>query len=312
MKTVVRAFIISILAAGLSLNAFAENDEWSHKEWSVDTPLDERIRYMTHGTVVWGHQFGFLKSIGDCKNDLLWISLSSSFDKVKDFQGKDIIFKLDIDGTTLEIETQLNSAHKKPPLSYSIMYFQKYDLGNDFIDLLKKGHELKLTVVKPEQFAKYLDVNSEVFSLNGFIASRLKAEEHCEELTGKRVKARSLAISAMRYQQQGDLDLAIGEYKKAIDLYPEYEEAICNLGLTYAEQRKFKEAVKYYLKAIKLVPNDFRSYFNLGIAYHNLGMKEKSLKYVKILQDLGFEKEGKELKRIISSDDVATGDPIFN
>ncbi len=41
-------------------------------------------------------------------------------------------------------------------------------------------------------------------------------------------------------------------------------------------------------------------------------MEEESIKYVEILKKLGFEKEGRELKRIISSSGMAVGDPIFD
>ncbi len=261
MKTVFRIFITLIFLVGLSVNVSAKNDEWEYKEWKVEE-IGTFVRYTTHGSVIWGHQFGFLKRIEDCSLDNLWVSLSSSFDEVKEFEGEDALLKLDIDGAVSEIKVQLSTVYKPELLSYHLMAFTNYVPENDFIDLLKKGHELKLTVVEPKQLVKYLDINDEVFSLNGFIASRLKANEYCEKLTKRNIKSRSLTRSAMLYQQQGNLDLAISEYKKAIDLYPEYGEAICNLGLVYAEQGKLEEAIKYYEKAVKLMPNDFRAYFN--------------------------------------------------
>jgi len=317
MKTVSRIFITLIFLVGLSVNVFANNDEWEYKEWKVEK-IGNLVRYATHGSVVWGHKFGFLKRINDCSFSNLWVSLSSSFGEVKEFEGGDAILKLDIDGIVSEIKVQLSAVYKPELLSYHLMAFTNYVPDNDFIDLLKKGHKLELTVVEPKQLVKYLDVNGDVFNLNGFIASRLKANEYCEELA-KRNKSKSLAYQAMLHQQHDDLELAISEYKKAIDLYPEDGKAVCNLGLAYAEQGKLEEAIKCYEKAIKLMPKDFRAYFNLGVAYHNLGiihhnlkMEEESLKYVEILNKLGFEKEARALKRLISSNGMVVGDPTFD
>lgn len=66
------------------------------------------------------------------------------------------------------------------------------------------------------------------------------------------------------YARHGDLKLAAGEFKKAIEIKPDYPPAYHNLANVYQSMGKIDEAADYYQKAIKLDPNLWQSYQNLG------------------------------------------------
>ncbi len=60
------------------------------------------------------------------------------------------------------------------------------------------------------------------------------------------------------------IDDAIGHYKKAIELAPEFSAARNNLGSAYMGQSKFEDAQKQFEEVIRTNPTDAAAYFNLG------------------------------------------------
>ena len=75
----------------------AQEGELGEESWTVESRAG-RLFYFTHGMAVWGHEFGFFKGANDCGGDTLWMTFSSSEEKVKDFIGKDVAILLHVDG----------------------------------------------------------------------------------------------------------------------------------------------------------------------------------------------------------------------
>ena len=65
---------------------------------------------------------------------------------------------------------------------------------------------------------------------------------------------------------QGELNVAIGHYTKALSLKPSWAEAHNNLGTTLAKQGKADEAIAHYTAALRLRPDWALPYNNLGDA----------------------------------------------
>ena len=66
-------------------------------------------------------------------------------------------------------------------------------------------------------------------------------------------------------------DEAIAEFRNAIDIDPDFEEAHCHIGVIYIEQQKYTEAIKPLKKAISIDSKYKEAYFNLALAYLKLG-----------------------------------------
>tara|TARA_Y100000022_G_scaffold194870_1_gene199813 strand:- start:77 stop:1588 length:1512 start_codon:yes stop_codon:yes gene_type:complete len=75
----------------------------------------------------------------------------------------------------------------------------------------------------------------------------------------------------------GILDLAITAYEKAILLKPDYDEAYCNMGITYQKLSKFNEAINAYNKAISFNKNYVNAHRNLSFALLNSGRIKEGL-----------------------------------
>ncbi len=73
------------------------------------------------------------------------------------------------------------------------------------------------------------------------------------------------------YSQEGNTAGALSEFKRAVELWPNYADAYHNLANTYHRSGNLKEAIKFYRLAIQFNPRLFESQFNLGIIYLDAG-----------------------------------------
>lgn len=74
------------------------------------------------------------------------------------------------------------------------------------------------------------------------------------------------AIGAV-LMEDGKYEEATGHFKKALDIYPLFEEAYLNLGVVKERQGLRQEAIGYYLEAIKVDPHYAEAHNNLGGVY---------------------------------------------
>src|SRR5262245_54177489 len=72
----------------------------------------------------------------------------------------------------------------------------------------------------------------------------------------------------LSHKQQGKLDDAIDEFKKAIELRKDYAAAEFSLGLTYKLKGNFEEAASHLERAAKLQPKTADIHTSLGVTYH--------------------------------------------
>lgn len=80
------------------------------------------------------------------------------------------------------------------------------------------------------------------------------------------------------YWDNGDINIALDCYSKAIRLNGHNFEALNNLGMLYSSLNNPEEAVKCYEKALKINPNISEIHNNLGSVYFDAGEIEKAIK----------------------------------
>ncbi|MFH0913635.1 MAG: tetratricopeptide repeat protein [Candidatus Omnitrophota bacterium] len=80
------------------------------------------------------------------------------------------------------------------------------------------------------------------------------------------------------YSQEGNVQGAIKEFTKAIEIKPDYADAYHNLATTYYSQGNVKEAIKLYEQGVSLNPELFESHFNLGVIYLDAGRVDLAVK----------------------------------
>lgn len=82
---------------------------------------------------------------------------------------------------------------------------------------------------------------------------------------------------AMFYQETGDFEKAINNYKMILQINPTYKYALHNIGWIYLlEQKKYEEAVAFFTKAIEADTNYIEAVYNRGLAFENLKKYDNS------------------------------------
>ena len=75
----------------------------------------------------------------------------------------------------------------------------------------------------------------------------------------------------VRLQQSGDLDGALREYARALELAPDFVEAHNNLGTLLGARGRSDEAIRHLQRAVELRPQQPAVHANLGIALYLAG-----------------------------------------
>jgi len=72
----------------------------------------------------------------------------------------------------------------------------------------------------------------------------------------------------LELSNKGDLDSAITEYRKAINIYPSFVEAYNNIGEIYSRLGRKESAISIYLDAMN-IEKHYRVLLNLGVEYYH-------------------------------------------
>ncbi|MDH7482941.1 MAG: tetratricopeptide repeat protein, partial [Armatimonadota bacterium] len=73
-------------------------------------------------------------------------------------------------------------------------------------------------------------------------------------------------------EKKGRINEAVVQYRRALDVDPNYFSAHINLAGALAEQGKLDEAVVHYQQAILIRPTDPNAHFSLGVLYGEKGL----------------------------------------
>ncbi len=79
-------------------------------------------------------------------------------------------------------------------------------------------------------------------------------------------KAFHAFADAERDSNAGRDEEAVRKLKKAIDIYPEYSDARCNLGVQYIHLKRYPEALEQFQKALEIGPPSAMLYANRAYA----------------------------------------------
>ena len=158
----------------------AENNVY--EDWEVER-YENLVRYSTHGKVVHGHRFGWIKNAGNCDRDILATSMSTQKEnknRLYNFKGDSIDLRVNFPQAEGEdpaiINTDLVGVFDLATLK--IAFFGNFVQGRMFDSLMAYFNTIKIEVTNPHKI--YFDVPSDEFSLNGYVAAKLKAQELCE------------------------------------------------------------------------------------------------------------------------------------
>ena len=155
-----------------------------YEDWEVDR-YNNIVRYSTHGSIVHGHRFGWIKKAGNCDTDILATTISTkkiNKERLYDFKGESIDLRINFPQAEGEdpaiINTDLIGVFDFATLK--IAFFGNFIQGQMFDSLMAYFNTIKIEVTNPHKI--YFDIPSDEYSLNGYVAAKLKAKELCEEI----------------------------------------------------------------------------------------------------------------------------------
>jgi tetratricopeptide (TPR) repeat protein len=79
------------------------------------------------------------------------------------------------------------------------------------------------------------------------------------------------------YSDDKQYDLALADYKKALEFYTKDAKVYNNLGIIYKKKRLFDLALAEYNRALELEPDFSDGYNNRGAVYKELGKNDLAL-----------------------------------
>ncbi len=78
------------------------------------------------------------------------------------------------------------------------------------------------------------------------------------------------------FEITGDLEKAMEDYQRSVELKPDFILPTANIGKIYAKKREHEKAIEFYKKAVELGDQDATNYYNYGVCLMNLGKKEQA------------------------------------
>lgn len=95
--------------------------------------------------------------------------------------------------------------------------------------------------------------------------------------------ARELYNKGLESTGKGDLESAVNEYARAIELDANYCDAMDNLGQLLRRQGKVDEAIYWYKRSVGVLPSNRSAHTNLAVAYLYQGKKDDAVSEYRIL-----------------------------
>jgi hypothetical protein len=171
---------ILFLAIVIPSFAWGTENEIKIGAWEL-SPVEDTVWYRSHGEVVYGHEFGFVKTRDHCTQDHIMLVLTASDKAVKKYKGEQV-----------EFGVVAGKERRTIPISYVsaeewnrhliVMKFTNAEVTEDFMSLMSRNPYVEVQLVKPNELRKLMYVEVEKFFLDGFLGARQKAKELCEHL----------------------------------------------------------------------------------------------------------------------------------
>ncbi len=176
-----KSAIILTLVFQLSLLIGQNSDTNATGNWSTRTINESMTHYYSHGTTVWGHQFGFLKWAEKCAADQLLISWSSYMrDSTFVWDGMVIPVRLTAGDITTSYTMQV-IASKKYSESLTVLYMVTDEPTKELLGHVQLTDSITVELMPYQVFENQFDVLQDIFSLHGLTESRAEALKLCNK-----------------------------------------------------------------------------------------------------------------------------------
>lgn len=168
------------MVSGMLSQAQNISEQNNEEEWVVKNLNDSVSIYAVHGTVVWGHEFGFLKVKGQCHKDYLYLSWSTYENgNINNFIGEEVNVVLSVDNKSYTIPAKFTHSYKLTPLT-TVLVLIGGAIGDKTKEHLIGANSVIIKIEAPEEMDKKMDVKTDTFSITQLKVYSDKVEKHFE------------------------------------------------------------------------------------------------------------------------------------
>ena len=90
-------------------------------------------------------------------------------------------------------------------------------------------------------------------------------------------EARKEYANALKKLDKGDFGSAAASLSHAIEIYPDYYEALELIGTEYVKRQQYKPALPLLLHAVEVNKDGWRAFYSLGLAQYELNQRDAAL-----------------------------------
>jgi len=92
------------------------------------------------------------------------------------------------------------------------------------------------------------------------------------------------------YTRQGQYDIAISKFERALKLNPKSVVALTAIGTAYTHKRRYKKAEEYFQKALRYGPSSYAAHYNYGVFLCSRDRLKEGEKHFRLaLEDTHYE-----------------------
>jgi tetratricopeptide (TPR) repeat protein len=99
-------------------------------------------------------------------------------------------------------------------------------------------------------------------------------------------EARTEYERGLKHLKSNKADQAILSLKKALEIFPDYYDALEALGVEYVKGSQHGTAIPVLMRALEINRNGTRSYYSLGVAYLNLNRYDEAIEQLEACERL--------------------------
>lgn len=198
----------------------------------------------------------------------------------------------------LQVQLQSLQAYSGTMQQPEIQKCVSEDKSIGYQNLYKENQELKNSIdqLKQENFKleyKIKDISAQLRTCvedcltRPKIAPKLLSKKAASEKSYATVEEKLISAEkdthlnlGVNFAEKEELDKAIAEFRKILDIDPFDKDAHFNLAVIYSKQQDYKMAIREYEDVLRLDPHDKEAYYNLALIYYNnLRNEDKAMEY---------------------------------
>ena len=207
------------------------------------------------------------------------------------------------------VECDIKQLDRNPVITLTLKKLNSIDrppgIDKASLDLIDRGNQLyndkkfdEALVVFQELLAKYPTIYQIKMSIGDCYREKGEYDKAlaiyteaadtalADVVSGKEMRAKSLARIGECYIKKGDLETAQSYFKQSIETFPENEVLAYNVGEIYFSNEKLDEAINYFTIATQIKPDWSDAHYKLGLAYLKKGENEKAQQSLKKFLEL--------------------------